>query len=400
MLANAWQYAPPVDPVGSDGGISDPLRFVPPAAAEEAYLVTELGNVFPVEDGSKNANTIIIQDSDNATKRDLAAINLFLMSSNAKIGGISNTDNVEYVIGSNSRGYTHPYHVYFKIPSNVANHTDGYVVTLRDPGDPSVSIPIQKFFSEYVYNDNTETLHATSGRSLVPLFESVAITNPYRSVLTSGTITNTNYGFEAVNPGTYVIKLHPGMVYWTNDMFDCFGNDCDKASAISTSADLMQTTSSGLSIPKTSSLNDRPPVLIPYSNSVNQAYSFDSTITYDTGGTQISSSGNIVTHNSNGRHGATFYVYCFGSVVNLHSGFKNGYLSFNYAGPYATSTRTVDGVSFLDNVNFRTDIILDPDIHETYAEKRESRYNCYPLSTSSHRIPYLTARAWKRGFDI
>ena len=51
LLINAWQYAPPVEPAGSDGGISDPLRFIPQAEAEEAYLVTDLGNVFRVDDG-------------------------------------------------------------------------------------------------------------------------------------------------------------------------------------------------------------------------------------------------------------------------------------------------------------------------------------------------------------
>ena len=67
MLANAWQYAPPVEPVGSDGGISDPLRFVPQAAAEEAYLVTELGNVFIVEDNDPGQTTINNQGQANHT---------------------------------------------------------------------------------------------------------------------------------------------------------------------------------------------------------------------------------------------------------------------------------------------------------------------------------------------
>ena len=75
MLASPWQFAPPIEPEGSEGNISNPSLFVPPAAAEEAYLVTELGNVFPVDDGSNNANTIIIQNADNSTKDTIADIN-------------------------------------------------------------------------------------------------------------------------------------------------------------------------------------------------------------------------------------------------------------------------------------------------------------------------------------
>ena len=50
MLASPWQFAPPTEPDGVDDNISNPSLFIPPAAAEEAYLVTELGNVFIVED--------------------------------------------------------------------------------------------------------------------------------------------------------------------------------------------------------------------------------------------------------------------------------------------------------------------------------------------------------------
>ena len=88
MLASPWQFAPPTEPDGMDGQISNPSMFVPPAAAAKAYLVTELGNVFPVDDGGKSANTII-QNSDDGIKSDLAAINLFLMGANARIDGIS-----------------------------------------------------------------------------------------------------------------------------------------------------------------------------------------------------------------------------------------------------------------------------------------------------------------------
>ena len=172
MLASPWQFAPPIEPEGSDGNISNPSLFVPPAAAEEAYLVTELGNVFPVDDGS-SANTIIIQNSDNGTKRDIAAINLFLMGSNARIDGIS-PGNMKFVAGTNSKGQVYEYNPYFKIPQNVANHTDGYVVLYHDDIESGDVIPIDDFFTEYIYSSSTNRLYDIGVGGIMPNPDSVA----------------------------------------------------------------------------------------------------------------------------------------------------------------------------------------------------------------------------------
>ena len=50
-----------------DGQISNPSMFVPPAAAAKAYLVTELGNIFPVEDVTTGQAPINNQGQANHT---------------------------------------------------------------------------------------------------------------------------------------------------------------------------------------------------------------------------------------------------------------------------------------------------------------------------------------------
>ena len=260
LLVNAWQYAPPVDPVGSDGGISDPLRFVPPAAAEEVYLVTELGNVFPVDDGSKNANTIIIQDSDNATKNDIAALNLFLMGSNARIDGIS-PGNMKYVAGTSSEGREYTYHPYFKIPNDVKASPDGYVVLFHDDIVSDATMPIDDILRKYQYNTHTQNLNPLTRNPAIqngtsPIFDSINVTSPRDIRKMSGGVNVNGYGFEVSDPGTYIVKLTPGMAYWVNNDYDdehdlrCNGYVCDTVSIISVDPhfDLMGTTEHGFPI--------------------------------------------------------------------------------------------------------------------------------------------------------
>ena len=317
-MVNAWQYAPPVEPVGSDGGISDPLRFVPPAAAEEAYLVTELGNVFPVDDGSNSADTIIIQNSDNGTKRDVAALNLFLMGSNARIDGIS-PGNMKFVYGTDSKGSVAEYHPYFKIPIDVKNHTDGYVVLYHDDIQPSVTVPIRDLFSEYTYNPATETLHEVglhgAPTGTMPNFASTKTAHPNSSMLRSGTVTAAVDGFSVSAQGTYVIKLPPGRAYWVNNDHDrdhdleCDGFDCDTVSIMSTDVDLLGSTSSGraLSVPQFSA-SDAGGTNYGYSWSWSHKRNIDLTTTFAS--ERISSQGNVVI---NGELEVDFreLVYCF-----------------------------------------------------------------------------------------
>ena len=248
LLVNAWQYAPPVDPVGSDGGISDPLRFVPPAAAEEVYLVTELGNVFPVDDGSKNANTIIIQDSDNATKDTIAGINTFLMSANAKIGGIQYDTGLEIVAGNGAKGQTYSFEPHFAIPSDIATHNDGYVSIFHDIENYEYPITIRNFFNEYRYDKNQHRLVDITPYGTVPDADFVSLLSPRISRSTAGTIQQLGNGFGVSEPGTYAIKLLPETTYWLDYGGDCVGNDCDSISVISTDSNLLGTTPAGLQI--------------------------------------------------------------------------------------------------------------------------------------------------------
>ncbi len=259
-MFNAWQYAPPVEPVGSDGGISDPLRFVPPAAAEEAYLVTELGNVFPIDDGSNSANTIIIQNSDNGTKRDVAALNLFLMGSNARIDGIS-PGNMKFVYGTDSKGSVAEYHPYFKIPDVVKANPNGYVVLFHDDIESGATMPIDDILREYQYNTHAQNLNPLTRNPAIqngtaPSFDSINVTSPHNIRKMSGGVNVNGYGFEVNDPGTYIISLEPDMAYWVNNDYDdehdlrCDGYVCDTVSIISVDPyfDLMSTTENGFPI--------------------------------------------------------------------------------------------------------------------------------------------------------
>ena len=222
--------------------------------------MTELGNVFPVEDGSKNTNTIIIQNSDNGTKSDIAALNLFLMGANARIDGIS-PGNMKYVAGTNSEGREYTYHPYFKIPDDVKASPNGYVVLFHDDIEPDVTMPIDDIFREYLYNAHTQNLNPLTRSPAIhngtaPGFDSINVTSPRDIRKVSGGVNVNGYGFEVNDPGTYIISLEPDMAYWVNNDYDdehdlrCDGYNCDTVSIISVDPyfDLMSTTGDGFPI--------------------------------------------------------------------------------------------------------------------------------------------------------
>ena len=155
---------------------------------------------------------------------------------------------MKFVAGTNSKGQVYEYNPYFKIPQNVASHTDGYVVLYHDDIESGDVIPIDDFFTEYIYSSSTNRLYDIGVGGIMPNPDSVATQNPQSSRKVSGFVNTTGYGFDMHNPGTYIIKMLPGTAYWIDDGIDCINSDCDVISVISTDSNLLGITQSGLTI--------------------------------------------------------------------------------------------------------------------------------------------------------
>ena len=151
MLFNAWQYAPPVEPVGSDGGISDPLRFVPPAAADEAYLVTELGNVFLVNDDEDDTG----EDNGNQEQQDGDNVAIGVGVATASFLKVVNIPTGKDLIYSNG---THADVVELSPRHKLPAGTNFVTVVSSDINDTSViRFDVPRFDAEYHYNNGNLT---------------------------------------------------------------------------------------------------------------------------------------------------------------------------------------------------------------------------------------------------
>ena len=177
-------------------------HFAQPAEAHDAYLVSELGNLFLVEDPVKNLGNLSdnngILDQVNAVGPELTQA-FFQLS--AKIVE-KDADGVSYVVGTNSVGSVHPYAPHFTIPVIVTNSGSGYV-GFFDPNEPHTSVEIPTFFLSYAYSNSSNTLRNIGYSENTPIFDSVAISSPDSSRLQSGAVTSTYGGFYVNNIGTY-----------------------------------------------------------------------------------------------------------------------------------------------------------------------------------------------------
>ena len=153
MLANAWQYAPPVDPVGSDGGISDPLRFVTPAAAEEAYLVTDLGNVFRVEDNDPGNAPINNQNQANHTDAIGLALGQAIVGSGMYLKSVKTPAEHTLVYHGDGQVATVPLVPYTKLPN------DADFAMVYPSGQDIIEINVTRFDAGYSrYDSYTQAL--------------------------------------------------------------------------------------------------------------------------------------------------------------------------------------------------------------------------------------------------
>ena len=400
MLINAWQYAPPVEPVGSDGGISDPLRFVPPAAAEEAYLVTELGNVFPVnnvEDAHVGSNTGI----DNNTRSAYSRINMFLMGLSPKIVG---TDaSLEYIVGSNSGRNNVPYVPVYTIPSNIVTSGSGYVAALHDDvvtNASSISIP--QPFASYVYSSHSEQIYRTSSDETVPAADSIAIVGHHDSRKAHGAVSSDNDGFNVYSTGTYVVKLRQGMIYGIDDGIDCVGGSCDKISIIKSDSDLLQTTSSGLHLlnSQTATISQEQPYDLTFDNYLGNelrwGVTIDMTASINAGNARISHPNNVIISGLPVVFSFNENVYCKANYYAHSSTYSYKQFANNFTiTSLALSTQTTGGLTSLNSV-----YVENTDrISWWNSKSNDDQYYC-PTPYISRDRPYLSNLQMDRSVSI
>ena len=208
------------------------------AGAHEAYLITDLGNLFPIE--TPNAGPIDSNAGLGALSSSVTQALLGFMS-----GIIDKETDFKYVTGTGSVGELHDYSTFFTIPDTVSNSTGGYAAVYRSD-DPHTSVSPLKFFGTYSYNNSTNTLSDHT---------SLEANDPYTSIKTQGyfssrqevpgSVYSNGYGFDA-SFGSYIVKLHDGKTYAEPSGIYCAGGTCNRASIITSDSNLFSTTAEGL----------------------------------------------------------------------------------------------------------------------------------------------------------
>ena len=216
--------------------------------AHDAYLVTDLGNLFPVERQN------VVGGGNNSLGQLNAGVTQALLSF---IAGITEKSaDFMYLTGTGSVGDLHEYSPFFMVPPNVVNSSGGYV-GVYVANAPHTSVPISSFFGAYEYNNSSNTLRDVSYASILPTFESVELSSSSSSIRQAGTVTQGSNGFYVSNSGTYAVKLPPGLAYHVQSNLGCQAGLCDKIAAITTGANLIQTTANGLPISTSSSVSTK-----------------------------------------------------------------------------------------------------------------------------------------------
>ena len=142
--------------MGSDGGISDPLRFVPPAAAEEAYLVTELGNVFIVEDNDPGNVPVNNQNQANHTDAIGLALGQAIVGSGMYLKSVKTPAEHTLVYHGDGQVTTVPLVPYTRLP------VDADFAMVYPSGQDIIEINVTRFDAGYSrYDSHTQTLVQT-----------------------------------------------------------------------------------------------------------------------------------------------------------------------------------------------------------------------------------------------
>ena len=151
MLASPWQFAPPTDPDINNGDISNPLLFVPQAAAEEAYLVTELGNVFIVEDNDPEQTNN--QGQENHTDAIGLALGQAIVGSGMYIKSVKTPVGYTLVYHGDGQVTTVPLVPYTNLPD------DADFAMVHPPNQEIIEINVTRFDAGYSrYDSHTQTL--------------------------------------------------------------------------------------------------------------------------------------------------------------------------------------------------------------------------------------------------
>ena len=156
MLASPWQFAPPTEPDGMDGQISNPSMFVPSAAAAKAYLVTELGNIFPVEDVTTGQTPINNQGQANHTGAIGLALGQAIVGSGMYLKSVKTPVGYTLVYHGDGQVTTVPLVPYTRLPD------DADFAMVYPSGQDIIEINVTRFDAAYSrYDSHTQTLVQT-----------------------------------------------------------------------------------------------------------------------------------------------------------------------------------------------------------------------------------------------
>ena len=156
MLASPWQFAPPTEPDGMDGQISNPSMFVPSAAAAKAYLVTELGNIFPVEDVTTGQAPINNQGQANHTDAIGLALGQAIVGSGMYLKSVKTPVGYTLVYHGDGQVTTVPLVPYTGLPD------DADFAMVYPSGQDIIEINVTRFDAAYSrYDSYTQTLVQT-----------------------------------------------------------------------------------------------------------------------------------------------------------------------------------------------------------------------------------------------
>ena len=148
MLASPWQFAPPTEPDGMDGQISNPSMFVPPAAAAKAYLITELGNIFPVEDVTTGQAPINNQGQANHTDAIGLALGQAIVGSGMYLKSVKTPAEYTLVYHGDGQVTTVPLVPYTRLPN------DADFAMVYPSGQEIIEINVTRFDAGYSRYDS------------------------------------------------------------------------------------------------------------------------------------------------------------------------------------------------------------------------------------------------------
>ena len=156
MLSNPLQFAPPTEPDGAEGDISNPSLFVPHAAAEEAYLVTDLGNVFRVEDNDPGNVPVNNQNQANHTDAIGLALGQAIVGSGMYLKSVKTPAEHTLVYHGDGQVTTVPLVPYTRLP------VDADFAMVYPSGQDIIEINVTRFDAGYSrYDSHTQTLVQT-----------------------------------------------------------------------------------------------------------------------------------------------------------------------------------------------------------------------------------------------